>query len=72
MPRRKETRTKTVTVTVRAEFTAADLRKRLRLPQDAVLAVYDPDGLAKGEASLNDLGLVATFTRTPKPRERSA
>lgn len=63
--RRKETTVKTETVVTRSkrvEFKPADLRRLLRLPADAELSAFDPDGQAV--SPLGDLGLVATYTKT--------
>ena len=74
MARRKETTTTTVTREKRIEFSAADLRRRLRLPEDAQLALSVGDGGAGKVWTVPDESdaLVATFTRTSKPREGSA
>jgi hypothetical protein len=65
MDRRKETRTVTRAVETRIEFSAADLRKRLRLPADAELVgtndATGEDEHGKGRFLL--AGLSAMFVR---------
>jgi hypothetical protein len=66
MDRRKETRTVTRAVETRIEFSAADLRKRLRLPDDAKVFIAATCALAEATELYVDeqTPLVATFTRT--------
>jgi hypothetical protein len=64
-PKVAKTVTRSVTISTRAEFTADELRKRLRLPADAVLSVSvvsaagEPVGTMLG---LSDKALVAEWT----------
>lgn len=77
MPRRNVTTTTRVTREKRVEFSAADLRKRLRLPEGAELSVrvqIDPRPESVGTYNLDVVQpLVATWTTTTEPkREGSA
>jgi hypothetical protein len=68
MNRRKEIRTVTRTTQVRIEFTLADLRRRLRLPENAVLSTLVQAGDGKLPPVFADYAidqpLVVTFEKT--------
>jgi hypothetical protein len=60
-PKVARTVTKSITISTRAEFTAADLRKRLRVPADAKLFVGTSDD---GELAPNQTAIVAEWQVT--------